>query len=104
MGKKIKLDKKDLPTEDELTKGTVHQLQARVASHNLPSGRPDAKSERFIVEDSDIFNWQRHETLDEKTGRVLEYYYNVKTDESSWLPPSVKVKKGAKRGVRASAR
>merc|ERR1711916_341278 len=40
-----------------------------------------------VVADDSIFDWERH--LDDTTGRV--FYYNVKTQESRWTPPTVKV-------------
>jgi len=87
---KFKLDStvpKDF--EEKMQKQAATMLSDTVARKHIPSGKLSVKLE--VLED-DIFNWEKHVHVDD-AGNERPYYFNIKTNESSWEAPSVKVKK-----------
>lgn len=81
--------KKDMiPSEESILIKVNDSLKDQVAQHHLPK-TPREKSVRLKVSDEDIFNWEMHMFRDETTQREIPFYYNVVTQESSWLKPSV---------------
>jgi hypothetical protein len=87
---KYSIDSKDVPSEEQMTKDTLRVIENRIASHHLPD--PVRGSVKLEVASDEIFDWERHEHKDEVTGQVRVYYYNPKTDVSSWEKPKVKVR------------
>jgi len=87
---KFKLDS-TIPTdlEETMQKQAASMISYTVARKHIPSDRLSVKLE--VLED-DIFNWERHVHTDDD-GNERPYYFNIKTNESSWEAPTVKVKK-----------
>ena len=94
----VKVDKgavKDMPDEETMMRTVLDEEAKVIALKHKPSmedlrdlnhnGIPDDEE----VPDDSIFDWERH--LDEKSGRA--FYYNAKTKQSSWTPPTVKIDK-----------
>jgi hypothetical protein len=87
---KYSIGREDVPSEESMTKDTLRVIENRIASHHLPD--PVRGSIKLEVASDEIFDWERHEHKDEATGQVRVYYYNPKTDVSSWEKPKVKVR------------
>jgi len=110
----VKFDATELkvPDEEVMLEEAVNQTKKRIASLHRPKGSPNAGPaapaakdpdvedvvQEDVLADDSIFDWERH--LDDKTARV--FYYNVKTHESRWTPPTVKVHEQRKIADRTS--
>jgi len=75
--------------EETMQKQAAAIVSDTVARKHIPSGKLSVKLE--VLED-DIFNWEKHIHVDED-GNERPYYFNIKTNESSWEAPSVKVRR-----------
>lgn len=80
---------KDLPSEEELQLAALKKIGEKIASKHVPSDRE--RSLRVDVEEDEIFDWEIHEFVDERTGESRNYYYNSKTGASSWTKPMIKI-------------
>ena len=101
-----------VPTEDDLMRDVLDAEAKALAMKRKPKDPAPSEQEiaarRGSVDDDDvaedtlvddsIFDWERH--MDDKTKRV--FYYNSKTGESRWTPPTVKVHEQGKMKDRSS--
>jgi len=83
---------KDVPSKEAMTKAALTIIKDRVAAQHLPAGRRK-DSIRLEISEDEVFDWERHEHTDDKTGKVRAYYYNPKTDVSTWDKPRVVVRR-----------
>lgn len=78
-----------VPDEEAMMVAVTDRLREERASQHLPSGIR-AKSKRLVIPPEDLFNWERHIYHDEESGRDIPYYFNSRTNESSWHRPKVR--------------
>jgi len=105
----VRFDTQDLkvPNREDMLQEAVLQTRKSIALMHVP--KDDGIVAKAVYSDDvealadiddSIFDWERH--LDEKTNRV--FYYNVKTQESRWTPPTVRVKEQQKITDRVSVK
>jgi len=77
--------------EKELAKAQAEEAGEEAAAKARAKDDDDGNDEIEIdrVADDSIFDWEKH--IDPKSGRP--YYYNPKTNKSSWEPPKVKIRR-----------
>ncbi|GBG26694.1 Hypothetical Protein FCC1311_029152 [Hondaea fermentalgiana] len=78
-----------VPDEEQMMVAVTDRLRHERASQHIPKDTRE-KSVRLVVPPEDLFNWERHMHHDEETGRDIPYYFNSKTNQSSWHRPKVR--------------